>query len=294
MTAMPELLVPSAKVWRDYDQAALDVQYNSRGTVPDLTLYTAQYKDQTLAAKARWRCVENVDYGPRPDEQLDIYPASVANAPVMVFLHGGDWQAFSKEDNGFGAPAFVAAGVTFVVPDLNAPDFTTMTMSRMLEQLTTAIANTGGRATLIGSSLGAALAVLAAGQMKTAVERLVLMAPAVMLAKPGHSLLPPDRIAQWERNGATSFFHYGFDEERMLNFEFYADSLRHDPYEVDFPQPTLIFQGRRDVVVDYRSVESFARTRDNVTLRLLDDDHQLTASLPYIWQETAAFLEMAV
>ena len=130
--------------------------------------------------------------------------------------------------------------------------------------------------------------------MKTAVERLVLMAPAVMLAKPGHSLLPPDRMAQWERDGATAFFHYGLNEERMLNFEFYADSLRHDAYEVDFAQPTLIFQGRRDVAVDYRSVESFARIRDNVTLRLLDDDHQLTASLPYMWQETEAFLEMSV
>ena len=211
----------------------------------------------------------------------------------IYYLHGFASSPESTKAR-FFAERLAARGVTLVAPDLNAPDFTTMTLSRMLQQLTAAIANTGGRATLIGSSLGAALAVLAAGQMKTAVERLVLMAPAVMLAKPGHSLLPPDRIAQWERNGATSFFHYGFDEERMLNFEFYADSLRHDPYEVDFPQPTLIFQGRRDVVVDYRSVESFARTRDNVTLRLLDDDHQLTASLPYIWQETAAFLEMAV
>jgi hypothetical protein len=29
--------VAGAKVWRDYDQAALDVQYNSRGTVADFS-----------------------------------------------------------------------------------------------------------------------------------------------------------------------------------------------------------------------------------------------------------------
>ena len=230
---------------------------------------------------------------PLPSRVQDTAVNVEAACGPIYYLHGFASSPESTKAR-FFAERLAARGVTLVAPDLNAPDFTTMTMSRMLQQLTAAIAITGGRATLIGSSLGAALAVLAAGQMKTAVERLVLMAPAVMLAKPGHSLLPPDRIAQWERDGATAFFHYGLNEERMLNFEFYADSLRLDPYEVDFAQPTLIFQGRRDVVVDYRSVESFAHTRDNVTLRLLDDDHQLTASLPYIWQETAAFLEMAV
>ena len=166
----------------------------------------------------------------------------------IFYLHGFASSPESTKAR-FFAERLAARGVTFVAPDLNAPDFTTMTMSRMLQQLTAAIANSGGRATLIGSSLGAALAVLAAGQMKTAVERLVLMAPAVMLAKPGHSLLPPDRMAQWERDGATAFFHYGLNEERMLNFEFYADSLRHDAYEVDFAQPTLIFQGRRENIM---------------------------------------------
>ena len=52
------------------------------------------------------------------------------------------------------------------------------------------------------------------------------------------------------------------------------------PFDALIPQPTLIFQGLRDASVDYRTVEEFARTRPNVTLSLLDDDHQLMASLP--------------
>ena len=54
-------------------------------------------------------------------------------------------------------------------------------------------------------------------------------------------------------------------------------------------QPTLIFQGLRDASVDYRTVEQFARGRPNVTLSLLDDDHQLTASLPRIWDGVQEF-----
>ena len=33
-----------------------------------------------------------------------------------------------------------------------------------------------------------------------------------------------------------------------------------------------------------------AKTRRNVTLSLLDDDHQLIASLPRMWTDTRAFL----
>jgi hypothetical protein len=37
-------------------------------------------------------------------------------------------------------------------------------------------------------------------------------------------------------------------------------------------------------------VESFAASRRNVSLTLLDDDHQLIASLPAMWVQTARFL----
>ena len=48
----------------------------------------------------------------------------------------------------------------------------------------------------------------------------------------------------------------------------------------------------QDMSVDPRTVEAFARMRPNVTLSLLDDDHQLTNSLPRIWDGISAFLEM--
>jgi hypothetical protein len=36
----------------------------------------------------------------------------------------------------------------------------------------------------------------------------------------------------------------------------------------------------------------FARGRPNVTVRLLDDDHQLLGSLPAIWGESRDFLKL--
>lgn len=184
-------------------------------------------------------------------------------------------------------------GIDVRCPDLNRPAFATMTLTRMLEQLERGLTADGAApATLIGSSLGGTLAILAASRFPAHVERLVLMAPAVMFAKPGHHLLPPDRIDEWRRRGALPFFHYGDGTERDLNYEFYEDSLQYDPFGAKFDQPTLIFQGMRDASVDARTVEAFAKGRPNVTLSLLDDDHQLVASLPRMWSDMRAFLEL--
>ena len=114
-----------------------------------------------------------------------------------------------------------------------------------------------------------------------------------MFAKPGHHLLPSERLAAWRRLGELPFFHYGYGEERQLKIDFYDDSLQYDPFSTRFTQPALIFQGLRDTSVDPRTVERFARDRSNVTLSLVDDDHQLAASLPRIWTEMSAFLGLA-
>jgi pimeloyl-ACP methyl ester carboxylesterase len=207
----------------------------------------------------------------------------------VLYLHGFASSPHSTKA-GYFADRLRPHGIELECPDFNIPDFTTMTVTRMLAQVGAALARESEPATLIGSSLGGALAVLAAVAHRDQVDRLVLMAPAVMFAKPGHHLLPPERIEEWRRRGALPFFHYAFNEERLLNVAFYEDSLAYDPFEARFEQPALVFQGLRDASVDHRSVEAFARTRPNVTLSLLDDDHQLVASLPRMWESMESFL----
>jgi pimeloyl-ACP methyl ester carboxylesterase len=178
-------------------------------------------------------------------------------------------------------------------PDLNEPDFATLTLTRMLDRVGAELTSDGRPpATLIGSSLGGTLAILAAQRFADCVDRVVLMAPAVMFAKPGHHLLPPEKIEEWRRRGSLPFYHYAYNGERELNVAFYEDSLQYDAFNAAVRQPALIFQGVRDASVDYRTVEAFAKTRSNVTLSLLDDDHQLIASLPRMWDDIRAFLEL--
>jgi arylformamidase len=109
----------TAAVWRGYNQAELDRQYNSRGTVPDVTVYLREYAERSAAAKASLACMENIAYGLGDDDRLDLFPVPGARgaAPVLVFLHGGDWRALSKDDSAFAAPAYVGAGAMFVALD---------------------------------------------------------------------------------------------------------------------------------------------------------------------------------
>jgi uncharacterized protein len=211
-------------------------------------------------------------------------------APVIVYLHGFASSPQSTKVRYF-SDRLQEHGVPLVCPDFNAPSCRTLTITRMLEQLEGHVARAGDAPlVLIGSSLGGTLAILAAARWPARVARVVLLAPAVMFAKPGHHLLPPERIEEWRRRGLLPFFHHAGNEERELDYAFYEDSLGYDAFNAVVPQPTLIFQGLRDASVDYRTVEQFANTRPNVTLSLLDDDHQLIASLPRMWNDIQPFL----
>jgi len=183
-------------------------------------------------------------------------------------------------------------GVNVRCPDFNEPDFRTMTMTRMLEQLGAALADVDGTSTLIGSSLGGTLAILAAARFAARVDKLVLLAPAVMFGDAEHHLLPRERIETWRQRGEYDFFHYGYGETRTLSYTFYEDSLKYDAFGTLFTQPTVIFQGRRDTLVDAKDVERFAAAHSNIRLTLLDDDHQLVSSLPRIWSEVQPLLEL--
>src|SRR5262249_23063193 len=165
--------------------------------------------------------------------------------------------------------------------DFNAPEFATLTLTRMIEQVEGEIAALDAQpVALIGSSLGGVVALHVAARRPDRVERLVLMAPALMFGKDGHAFLGPERVARWRETRTLDVFHYGYGGTRPLNYSSYEDSLQYDARTADVRQPTLIFQGMRDEAVPPAAVEAYAAAHPNVTLRLLDDDHQLITSLP--------------
>lgn len=103
-------------VYRNYDQAQLDAQYNLRARFTDYPKYFNEWQVRGDAERARpgWRL--DLAYGPTPTQKLDLaVPRSRTGGrtPLFVFFHGGYWQSLNKRDGAFLAPAFVDAGIAF-------------------------------------------------------------------------------------------------------------------------------------------------------------------------------------
>ena len=208
---------------------------------------------------------------------------------MVIYLHG------FASSSGSGKATYLAQrlrerGVSFHAPDLNLPHFSTLTVTRMLEQTHALLKQSSEPVTLIGSSLGAFVAVIAASRWPELVSHLVLMAPALDFSDKGLSGPGGARIADWKRTGQLMVFHFGYGRMLPIHYELYEDARRYDAMSAELPMPVIVFQGRQDTAVDARTVEAWAGRRPNVELHLLDDDHQLGSSLTYIWAELEKIL----
>ncbi len=219
----------------------------------------------------------------------------------LLYLHGFMSSAQSSKAR-FFAERFAALGLTVHCPDLNEPDFATLTATRMIGQVHDVLDTLApGPVALIGSSLGGFVAWHAAasrqaaaerhaGQDRARISRLVLLAPAFDFGRAAMPELGEEGLRQWKDTGWRPFHHYAYGETRRVHYELYEDAQRYDSMTVSVAAPALVFQGRRDTVVDPAMVRRVAAAHPAITLRELDDDHQLHATLDIIWTETVAFL----
>jgi pimeloyl-ACP methyl ester carboxylesterase len=208
----------------------------------------------------------------------------------VLYLHGFASSAQSSKA-AFFRSKLTAHGVEVHTPDFNAPDFSTLTVTRMLGQVHDVIESLGpGPVTLIGSSLGGFVAVHAALRDAGRVDRLVLLAPALDFGGNRMRALGDRGIEEWRRTNRLEVFHYGLGRLMPVHYELYADAARYDAFNARIDLPIRIFQGRRDTAVDPETVQRWAEARPTAVLRMLDDDHQLLGSLETIWAETAGFL----
>ena len=99
------------KVYREFDQAALEREYSARGTVSVDRFEATIARCAELSERCRetLECRLDVAYGPSPDEVLDIFPAG-DGAPLFVFVHGGYWRMLSQRESCYMAETFTRQG----------------------------------------------------------------------------------------------------------------------------------------------------------------------------------------
>ena len=169
---------------------------------------------------------------------------------------------------------------------------------------------------LMGSSLGGYLAALVASRMASVgaagegcpgasgehegdaasggplvsnVERIVLLAPAFRLFERWRARLSPADEARWRGEG-LEVWHYPSQRNRRLGWGF-MEAAAMLPAFPDVRIPSLCLAGRRDEVVPLEDVERFVALTPTAKLVVLEDGHELLASVDRIFEEAWAFLE---
>jgi len=102
------------KIFLDYDQKALDEQYEQRTWVPHADEIIKRFGVASDAVRMRIGEPRTERYGPAPVETLDIYGQS---EKALVFVHGGAWKRQSKRENAFAAETIVQAAAAYVALD---------------------------------------------------------------------------------------------------------------------------------------------------------------------------------
>jgi arylformamidase len=149
-------------VFREYDQAGLDAQYEQRTFVPHADEIIRRYGTASDAVRARLGEPETLRYGASEVEALDLYGA--ARDKFLVFVHGGAWKRMSRRVNAFAAESFVQAGAAYaavgfgLLPSITLPEMAAQ-VCRALQLIQDRFAPR--RLALVGHSSGAHLAACA-------------------------------------------------------------------------------------------------------------------------------------
>lgn len=208
---------------------------------------------------------------------------------TVLHLHGFASSAHSAKAQYLGERFRKLPQVRLRVPDFNPTpnDFQYLTITGMINRLRQYILDQKvENVSMIGSSMGCLVALHYAHRFG-GVKNLLLLAPLL-----SYSSLPMDgsTLAEWEREGATEVFHYGFNEKVPLRYDFHLDGLR---YHEQIPPPVAvrIIHGRNDETIPWeRSARYAARYPDMVTMKEVDSDHTLLDHLDFIWEQVAFIL----
>jgi arylformamidase len=162
-----------SKIFRDYDQKALDAQYEQRAWVPHADAIIARLAAASDAVRSRIGEPRTERYGPAAIETLDIYGEG---AKAFVFVHGGAWKRQSRRENAFAAEAVVLAGAAYVALDFAL--LPSVTLPEMAAQVCRGIEwverNVAAQIVLCGHSSGAHLGACALTRT-AAVKKAVLV-----------------------------------------------------------------------------------------------------------------------
>ena len=111
------------------DRDLAEREYNPRLAVADATTISGRWPERAAATR---RCHPplTIRYGEHPRETLDLFRAAEPLGTVL-FIHGGYWRAFSKDDFSWVAEGFLGQHLTVAI--LNYPLCPEVALDRIVD-----------------------------------------------------------------------------------------------------------------------------------------------------------------
>jgi arylformamidase len=134
-----------------------EVEYNNRARIPEHpALFAAWARD--AAAYRGGHAPRVIAYGAGPRNKIDFF-AGERDAPIVVFIHGGYWQAFDASFFSHLAGGLNAHGIGVAIPSYDlCPDVTVDEIIRQMRHATRELARAGQPLVMSGHSAGGHLA----------------------------------------------------------------------------------------------------------------------------------------
>lgn len=103
-------------IYNNWTQHELDDQINQTSYLPsNLKEIIQNYTIDSNRIKSQIP-YKTFAYGDQPSEKLDVFsPKGAKDLPVIVFIHGGAWTSWTKDDFSSAAPTFVGANSVYIV-----------------------------------------------------------------------------------------------------------------------------------------------------------------------------------
>jgi arylformamidase len=139
--------------------AAIDyeTEYNNRARVPENPVLMAGWARDAAAYRAQ-HAPRSIVYGPGARNTIDFFPGD-DNGPILVFIHGGYWQALDGSCFSHCARGLNAHGVSVAVPTYDlCPQVTIDAIIQQMRAATRELARLGRPLVISGHSAGGHLA----------------------------------------------------------------------------------------------------------------------------------------
>ena len=134
-----------------------EVEYNNRARVPEHPALMAGWARDAAAYRAQ-RPPRVMSYGQGARHRIDFFGGD-AQGPIVVFIHGGYWQALDGSSFSHCARGLNAHGISVAIPTYDlCPDVTVDDIIEQMHVAARALAKLGQRLVISGHSAGGHLA----------------------------------------------------------------------------------------------------------------------------------------